>query len=81
MNTHEPEPEVVTAEYFATLSNGKIVTLGDCCGTQPQELLPCQIALSKEEYYLLHAVIGKCTPDEIIKLAKAIKAKVAANGS
>lgn len=82
MNTDLAElTEVVTAERFATIKDGKIVTICDCRGTPPQELKPCQISLTKQEFELLDLVHGRYNPDEMIELAQQIKAKLNANGS
>lgn len=69
--------EPITAEYFATINKGKIVTYA--FAVPPHTLLNCQIALTRQEYDLLRAIDGKL--DEAARAIKAIKEKVKANGS
>lgn len=70
------EVQEVKAEFFATISKGKIVTLGQA--TPPQTLIDCQIILSKEEFRFLESVKGMAIT-EIIRLAKVVAAKIKAN--
>jgi hypothetical protein len=73
----ETVEEVVTAEFFATISKGKIVTLGRAIPAHT--LLDCQIALSKEEFEILTVIGGKM--DKFLEVIKATRAKIKANGS
>ena len=69
--------EPVTAEYFATVDNGKIVTYA--WAHPPHTLLPCQFALTAQEFYLLQALDGKI--EKAAKTIRDIKAKIKSNGS
>ena len=69
--------EVVTAQFFATLSKGKVATLGEAY--PPHELLDCQIELTKQEYSLLRAIDGN-VKDAWLTL-RAIRNKIEENGS
>lgn len=69
--------ESVFSGYFATLKSGKVVTI--CEAFPPQELVSCQIELTKQEYYLLKAIDSKL--EETQELIKAVQAKIIANGS
>lgn len=73
MNTEE----TVRSEYFATLKDGRIVTYASA--VPAHELLPNQIALTREEYDILHAINGKM--EKAIQAIRAVKAKIKANGS
>jgi hypothetical protein len=73
----ETVEEVVTAEFFATISDGKIVTLGRAI--PPHTLKDCQIALSKEEFDILTVIGGKM--DKFIEVIKAVRSKIKSNGS
>lgn len=71
------ETGTATAEYFATISNGKIVTLGHAI--PPQVLLDCQTELTKQEYNILSVLDVRL--EEAVKVILAVQAKIKANGS
>ena len=71
------ESEPVTAEYFATVDKGKIVTYA--WAAPPHTLLECQFELTREEYFVLQALDGKI--EKAAKTIRDIKAKIKANGS
>ena len=71
------EDKVITAEFFATLKDGEIVTLGEAY--PPHELLDCQIELTKQEYNLLRAIEGNVN-DAWLTL-RSIRNKIEENGS
>jgi hypothetical protein len=73
----ETTQEAVSAEYFATISDGKIVTLGKA--VPPHTLKDCQIALSKEEFDILTVINGKM--DKFTEVIKAVRSKIKSNGS
>lgn len=63
------------AEYFATVSNGKIVGL--CEASPAHELLDNQIMLTREEYQLLHgARFARSDLDKIQEAVDNIRAKI-----
>lgn len=73
----EEVQEKVFAEYFATIHDGKIMVLGNAI--PPQELVSCQVVLSKDEYDLLKAV--RSDLDKAEKIIRSVRAKIKANGS
>ncbi len=71
-------PEVKHSQHYATISNGKIVTLGEAI-PPTHELLDCQFELTKEEYWFLKSIDGEV--EKAARIVRAIKAKIRANGS
>jgi hypothetical protein len=61
-----------TAEYFATVNNGKIALLG--IASPEHELQDNQIILTSQEYKLLRSVSGQIS--DIKKLVKSVEGKI-----